>query len=181
MFRRLLIAASVTSLFAGTAFAEPASPVAAPGSVAAVDGVTIGNRLASVGAIRPVGEDFELTVRGLGDQNGPDGFIAWRDLADVVAEAAAFMHQRRIVIVAHAPAIRDATKALHVGQLRAQALREALQSRGVAPERILTSVRPALGRGVGAVDFVITFEHRKLQVSGVAVDPSQGRLADLDR
>ncbi|MEZ4435332.1 MAG: hypothetical protein R3F65_23260 [bacterium] len=173
MIRRLLITACASLLLAGTAFAEQASPPPV------ADGAVIGQRLAAVGTVRPLGDDLELTVRGLGAEQGAEQFTAWRELADVVAETAAFLHQRRIVITAHAPAGKEPTAALLLGQQRAHALREALQARGVAPERILTTVRPPIGRGAGAVDFVITFERRAPKGPGIAAAATPGPLADV--
>lgn len=175
MIRRLLIAACASLLVTGTAFAEQASPPPV------ADGAVIGQRLASVGTVRPLGDDLELTVRGLGAEQGAEQFTAWRELADIVAETAAFLHQRRVVITAHAPAGKDPTAALLLGQQRAHALREALQARGVTPERILTTVRPPLGRGAGAVDFVITFERRDAKGPGIAAAATPGPLADVGR
>lgn len=180
MIRRLIVTACAATLLATPALAErravpPAqqadTPTEAPDTPdARRTGVDLGQRLATLGAVRDLGDRLELTIfaEQARDPRVPSAEPA--ELVAALAETAAFLQLRTVVITAHAPAKTEATRGLLRAQQRAQELRVALERRGVQPERIRTTAAPPLGRGVGAVDVVISFE-RPQRPSATLADP----------
>lgn len=166
MIRFTCIAIALSILAVAPASAElPAAeergrPPAIEPTVNTDPGAVLGARLAALGTLRPLGDDFDLAIRDLFTIGGAEGFRRWRTTADTVADAAALMPRHRIVIVARAPSNRDA--ALPVARQRAQAIADALIARGVDPDRISTEIA---ARDPGGVELQIRFERRLLAVT----------------
>lgn len=158
MLRFTLFVASALLLGLGTAAAEMPSvedrarapaPTLQPQSA----GAALGARLAALGQLRPLGEDFDLTVRGLFTAEGADGFRRWRDLADTLGDAATALSDHRIVVVARAP--HRGASAVDTAAQRASALTDALVARGVQPARITRLVAQS---DPGGIELQIRFE-----------------------
>jgi len=105
-----LVAFALASTLAAVAHADmptvdeqsrPSDAVLAP--VAVDPGVKLGARLARLGRLRTLGDDFDLAVHGLFDTADAKSFRRWRALADTLTDAADGLPAHRIVIVARAP------------------------------------------------------------------------------
>lgn len=118
-------------------------PTADDGRSAADAAPDIGVRLAALGRLRPLGDDFDLAVGGLFSAEGAEGFRRWRTLADTLAEAAEGLPRHRVIVVARQPDRRR--DAADRAAERAQVLVDGLIARGVDAERIRTVVAPPDG------------------------------------
>ncbi len=160
MIRFTCIAAALSILAAAPASADlPATErQARPAEIepaVADPGAILGARLEALGTFRPLGDDFDLAIRGLFRASGAESFRRWRTTADTLAEAADKLPLHRIVVVARASSHR--ASAVSEAEQRARAFVDALTARGVEPARITTEVA---ARDPGGVELQIRFERR---------------------
>lgn len=135
---------TLTSVALADAPASHRAPIPQP-TATADESPDLGARLAALGRLRALGDDYDLAVGGL-FAPGPETFRRWRTVADTLAETADGLPFHRVVLVAYSPRRGPAGEA--EAHDRADALRDALIARGVEARRIQTAIAPHSAEGV---------------------------------